>query len=232
MWPSRALLFAATLLCGSIGHAHAESLCQSERSPNDRTFHCIDFGTKRFRVPNAHLIVRLRPDADTGRMDKPDTLSPALRERLATFFYIARLPDLSPVTRSTESGLAHLATQVTAIVTRSDGWTGIPPRTQRAGNQWVFAESIVEALAADGFQPRGGTPGRPLSMEKDTVAYRFGRETAGIVEMIRDSRADGLYSCLLPYAEGIVVGILLFENRERACIEGRRVVAKLRSFEY
>lgn len=229
---SIALLFAAALLCGSIGRAHAESHCQAERPPNDRTFHCIDFGTKRFRVPNAHLLVRLRPDADSGRMDKLDTLSPALRERLATFFYIARLPDLSPVTRSAESGLAHLATQVTAIITRSDGWTGIPPRTQRAGKQWVFAESIVEALTADGFQPRGGTPAHPLSMAKGTVEYRFRRETDGIVEVVRDSREDGLYSCLLPYAEGIVVGIMLFENRERACIEGRRVVEKLRSFEY
>ena len=33
-------------------------------------------------------------------------------------------------------------------------------------------------------------------------------------------------------APRIVVGILLFANRERACIEGRRVVEKLRSFEY
>lgn len=223
----RALLKAFALaLCG--GTANAESLCQTERPPNQRAFHCIEMGSKRFRIPDGHLAFWQLPDPKTGRIERFDTMADEVRGKFTYFFFVSDLPDLTETHFRNPANRDDLSRRLTSIVMRQREAL-FPIMVEQKEGTYVFSERLVDYFVSRGYER--ATPSSPL--RKGDTSYTLIPSTMGIAEIVKESPDWGL-QCFHPYALDVMVATTVVggDARARACFHGRRVVEKLRSFEY
>jgi hypothetical protein len=228
----RALL--AVIILALSGAANAETRCQTERPTNERTFHCIEMGSKRFRIPDGHLAFWQFPDPKTGRIERFDTMAEEVRGKFTYFFFVSDLPDLTELDFKSIAKKDDISRRLTATVMRQRE-APFPLMIETKENQYIFSERLVEYLVSQGYERHGQDPSQPSRLTKGHKSLVLIRGPLGIGELIYDSPREGMYECIHAYAADILVstGIVGGEaQRNRVCFHGRRVVEKLRSFEY
>jgi hypothetical protein len=185
-------------------------------------------GSKRFRIPDGHLAFWQLPDPKTGQIERFDTMDEQIRGKFTYFFFISDLPDLTEPDFRNRAKRDDLSRRLTAIVSRQRE-APIPTMVVQREGKYVFSDRLVDDLIARGYER--ATPSSPLI--KGDTRFTLVFATYGIAEIVKES-PDWGFQCLHPYALDIIVAttVVAGDRRESACVHGRRVVEKLRSFEY
>ena len=224
-----AALVAVFAIAFRIGESRAESYCQTEKPPNDRQFHCIEMGSKRFRIPDGHLAFWQYPNFKTGRIERFDTMADEVRGKFTNFYFVSDLPDLTPLDIKKIFGgeeKEDLRRRVTSMV-MTQANVGFPLSIDFRDGQYVFSDRLVEHLVSVGYEEYA-----PGLWKKGESRFWLIRSAIGITQIESDSQGWGLM-CLHPYSTDIILGTVVADDeRTNACFHGRRVVEKLRSFEY
>ncbi len=187
-------------------------------------------GSKRFRIPDGHLAFWQYPNFKTGRIERFDTMADEVRGKFTNFFFVSDLPDLTPLDIKKIFGGEEkddLRRRVTSMV-MTQANVGFPLSIDFRDGQYMFSDRLVEHLVSVGYEKYA-----PGLWKKGESRLWLIRSAIGITQIEWDGPGWGLM-CIHPYSTDIVVGTFVSGDDERtnACFHGRRVVEKLRSFEY
>lgn len=184
-------------------------------------------GSKRFRIPDGHLAFWQFADPKTGRVERFDTMADKVRGKFTYFFFLSDLPDLSPLDFQDPRKRDDMRFRLTSVVMR-EAETPFPVLVEQRDGHFIFAERLTKHLISRGFQ----TISRSILKKEGTRVWLI-RSGIGITQ-IEWSKPGDRIECFHPYAMDIIVMTVVIggDVPESACFHGRRVVEKLRSFEY